>query len=177
MEIIQRAVLQSDTAGTISLSNIPNTYTHLRLIMNTRSTYTGGGAPVIYLKFNNSSSGYAYRWLVANNGAVQQPTANSGQSVAWVASGMNDTWTANARGSLDLFIPGYTSSINKSYSAQAANLRDTGDHYLVYSSGSWNSSSVISSIDLSLEVGNWKSGSTFSLYGISSGSDGITTVT
>ena len=76
--------------------------------------------------------------------------------------------TANTFGSLELYIPNYTGSTNKPFSAFGVSETNATAAEMGVGAALWSNTSAISSVLLfDSNSGNWESGSTFHLYGIS----------
>jgi hypothetical protein len=80
---------------------------------------------------------------------------------------MNDTgFTANTFGSLDIYIPGYTTSNYKLTSGNGVSETSNATAYMLLGAGMWSSTAVITSITLAQSGANLTQYSTASLYGI-----------
>ena len=170
MEVIGHIELTSTTAG-IVFSDIPQTYKDLYLVASIRNTRSATGAEArVYF---NGGSDFTTRYLGNETGTI-----GSGVITARGFCGVENGATSNANTFSNswLYVPNYTSSTPHVFSAESqAETNTTGgvSNYIV--SGLWNTSAAITSIELNGSF-TYSAGSSATLYGISAGSDGTTTV-
>jgi len=161
--LISSQVVSSGGASSITFSSIPQTYTDLKLVISARNTDTGGGA--INLTFNgDSGSNYNLVRLINSNGSLGSGSGST-NTLYWIDS--ND-WTANTFGSMELYIPNYTSSNKKSVSVDAVAENNSSSAYLqALTALLWNNTSAITSIGCaSAGSTSFMQYSSFYLYGI-----------
>jgi len=170
MKLIETKTLGT-AAASIGFTSIPQDATDLVVLISTRqSTSTG----TVYITFNGSSTGYTFRRL---NG---QGSAANSDSISFSAIYSNDTGTnetANTFGNFSVYIPNYTSAVNKSVSLDAVPESNSATYIGAQMSlvaGLWSNTAAISSINFGSN-GTFVAGSTISLYKITKGSDGIVT--
>ena len=169
--LIERIEVGSGGAASITFSSIPQTYDGLYLVVSGRDTGDSNGG-VIKLGFNSSSANYSYRWLQGSGSA-----ASSASSTSYIQ--MRNTpssATANTFGSTMIYIPNYASSNYKSASADSVGEHNGTEAYQTITAGLWSDTSAITSIQLYVGLGNFAQYSSASLYGVTAGSDGTTTV-
>jgi hypothetical protein len=171
MKFIARAELQS--AGTLSLTSIPDTYTDLMLVISAR----GANTPFLGMAFNGTSSGFTSIALVGDS-------SNAGsfsRTDTYVANISGSSYTANVYGPCQIYIANYASSNNKSYAGEIVGENNQSAANITLTAGLWSNSAAINSI----QIYNWNSGdaqqglatyTSATLYGITAGSDGTTTV-
>jgi hypothetical protein len=158
--------------STISFSSIPTdgTYTDLYLVLSLRnSTNTN----YFTLKFNSSTSNFSQRELQGEGSGT--PTSASRTDSIIRLSVATGNFTGNTFGSTKITIPNFASSNNKSFSVDAFTENNATLSYQAIIAGLWSNSSAISSIDL-VSPANFDQYSSATLYGITAGSDGTTTV-
>jgi hypothetical protein len=165
-KLISKQTLGSDTA-TVTFSGIPSTYTDLLLVCSSRSARGTFYADNVSLRFNSSSTGYSDRVL---EGASTAATSYANTSAAQITAGYSTTsvTTADTFASTSIYIPNYAGSTNKSVSSESAvenNSSAAAQAYIIASAGLWSNTAAVTSIDL-FGVANFKSGSSFFLYGI-----------
>ena len=162
--LIQAQTLTS-TATSITFSNIPQNYTDLKLVISSRSN-RAAIQDTFSVVFNDSASGYSYRRLYGDgtNPASDSDSGNTGLTTGYTQGGNG---TANVFGSLELYIPKYTSSANKSvYSEGTSENNATGSSISIVAS-LWSNAAAITSIKLTPATGaTLQIGSTFYLYGV-----------
>lgn len=168
-QLIQSTVLAANAAN-IVFSSIPNTYTHLELLIQARSTHTQPNDFVL-LRYNGDSTAGAYAYsslqvlsgyLTTENGSV------SSSSFTGFCAISGDNNQSNIFGISRIVIPEYkNTSVAKTGFAVGNSAYGTGFTSSITLQGLyWNSTAAISSITLLLNSGNnFKPGSTFQLYG------------
>ena len=149
------------TSGTITFSSIPATYTHLqiRCLMKNTSNSTN-----LYVTFNgDSASNYSAHYIYTDGQTVSSAPFNT----TFMFLGRYPSSTAaNVYGSNVIDIIDYANT-NKYKTARGFGGYDAnGSGEILYSSGSWRSTSAITNITLNTDATNWTTATTFALYGI-----------
>jgi hypothetical protein len=166
--LLGSSVLESNTAS-VSFSSISNAYTDLVLRFSVRDTGSGGTTATLVVRFNgDSTSKYSYSHLMTNTAAV-----TSGGSTAGTSGDLNDaingnTSTASTLSSGEIYIPKYTSTAGKPYSAftvTETNGVASNDAMQKWFANLYTGASAISSITLTTAY-SFATGSSFYLYGI-----------
>lgn len=169
--LIERVELSS-AASSITFSAIPQTYNGLYLIASLREA-TGTDAEVD-LKFNGNATGYSWVYLIGN-GSTSGSTRSTGTHIRAISNPSNAT--VAVFGNLSVTIPNYTSSNYKAVSVDSVSENNLATNaYQRMTTGLWSNTAAITSITLAPYTGNWEQYSSASLYGVTTGSDGITTV-
>ncbi len=163
---IARTVLGSDTA-TVTFSSISGSYNHLKLIITARDTVSAVATTPL-LQFN-SDNGANYDWQIwyGVTGTAATVTALFAQTSGslGVIPGATST-RASSRGQLEILIPDYaTTTFEKSCMATNASTAGAGVLYNLTSNIQWRNTAAITRIDLLAQT-NFKTGSIFTLYGI-----------
>jgi hypothetical protein len=166
MKLIESKTLATATAS-IEFTSIPQDGTDLLLKASLRDDQNS--AIAFYISLNGSTANFSARYLYGNGASP-----SSGTLARYVGS-TRDNATANTFNSTDIYIPNYAGSTNKSYSVDnvTENNNTTADQNII--AGLWSDTSAITSLSISPSAGNWRAGSTISLYKITKGSDGIVT--
>ena len=176
MNLIQHIELGSAQAN-IDFTNIPNTFTDLLLVSSMRSSSSNPEDG--WIQFNGDTAGnYSFRRLYGTGSGSGQSDSFGGTGTAGrVTRIVPSTYTASTFSSSQLYIPNYTSSAAKSMSADTVEENNaTGSAQFIYAT-LWTGTAAISSIKLGVLSGaNFLQGSSATLYGITKGSDGQTTV-
>jgi hypothetical protein len=174
MKLIETKTLGT-AAASIEFTSIPQTFTDLVILFSFRnSTDSYGGSA----RFNGdtSTSNYSSRRLFGNGTA---PASDSNTSLGRFTffGGVSSLATANTFGNGSLYIPNYTSATAKSMSADTVSENNATLSYQVIDAGLWNQTAAITAVSIFPAAGSTDmvAGSTFSLYGITKGSDGIVT--
>jgi hypothetical protein len=169
MELIETVIVPSGGATSIEFSSIAADWTDLYLVVSARDGDTGGA--VIYVRPNGSSSNGTTRWLRGSGGASVSGVAPNIQA----RSNSGDR-TADTFSSCSFYVPNYALSNYKSFSIEGVEENNSASAYMAIEAGLWSSTDAITSIVVAPGVGSFVEHSSASLYGISSGSDGTTTV-
>jgi hypothetical protein len=168
MTLVSTVTVGAGGAANITFSSIPQTGTDLLLVLSGRVSGSSGDAKIT---FNSSTTGYTGRYLLGSGSAA------SSDLLAQVAGSLPGTArTANTFGSIQIYIPNYAGSTNKSYSVDEVEENNATLAYLMIAAGLWANTSAITSIVLTdFSAGNFVQHSTASLYLITKGSGGATT--
>ena len=168
-------LIASNTVGsggtsTVTFSAIPGTYTDLLLRISARANVNNYGIRVRF----NSDTGTNYTWLrLEGNGASASSNSNTTygspyNTFIYSSANNQSTQTANTFGNMDLYIPNYAGSNNKSTSHDGANENNGTDAYANLIAGLWSNNAAITSITLTGDgTVDLVQYSTFYLYGIS----------
>lgn len=167
MELISTTTVGSGGAATIVFSSIPATFTDLVVLISGRCTTTDTTATLAF----NAGGSYTRRTLLGNGSATSSNTS----AVDFRISKSDDT--ASTFGSSSIYIANYAGSTVKSYSVDAVNENNATAANQAITAGLWDQTAAITSITLDAVSGDFAQHSTASLYGITKGTDGITTAT
>lgn len=160
-EPISTQTLGSDTA-TVTFSSIPQTYTDLILVSQTRSTRAGNAGDSGRIRFNSDTGTNYSTTTLEGNGSVAESTRFSTQSFILVR-------IPAATATASVLSPSIAQIMNYSNATtyKTALIRLTSVSESVgLNAGLWRNTAAITSIDFSASSGNLVSGSTFVLYGI-----------
>jgi hypothetical protein len=152
-------------SSTISFTSIPSTYTDLVIKVSARATYAANFQD-INIRFNGSTSGYSSR-LLQGDGSAATSANNASSALVWGANSVSANATANTFSNGEVYIPNYTSALNKSLSTDAVTENNATAAYIQVAAGLWSNTAAITSIEMYLGAGNYVQYSTFTLYGIS----------
>ena len=157
------------SAASVTLNNIPQSgYTDLKIVMSARSTQASYRTDIGWY-FNSSSadSTYSFKKVVAYEGGAVSSGFVSTTYVNTSALVSGDNATSNTFGSLELYVPNYLSSNNKSYSYEwTAEINSGASYILGFNAGLWANTSAINSITFVTASGSFIANSTFYLYGL-----------
>jgi hypothetical protein len=163
-QLIQAQTLTS-TAASVTFTNIPQNFTDLNLVISSRSN-RAAVQDTFAVVFNDSASGYSYRRVYGDgtNAATDSDSGNGALTTGYTQGGNG---TTNVFGSLELYIPNYTSSVNKSVSSQGTSENNATGSSISTVASLWSNTAAISSIKLTPATGaTLQIGSTFYLYGV-----------
>lgn len=152
---------------TVEFSNIPSTYTDLKIVMSARVVRTTDARSGSRLWFNNTTSlwgsfrvaGYDANSVIADAGGssyYDQPQPTAGQA------------TANTFANIEYYIPQYAGSQSEKtiYSLGTTENNSTSSWIMDFGNGRWTSSNAITNIKIDGNGHNFGQYSTFTLYGI-----------
>lgn len=173
MKVIEHIELASASAS-LTFSSIPDTYTDLYVLTSTRSTATGIHS--LYWRFNNDATGYTVRFLRGNGSNVLSGV----NTPAYLQAGYNTPadYTSSTFSNTSLYVPNYLSANPKSVVLDGASENNSTTAFHMLASGIWDiaTDAAITSITLFSESGNLAQYTSATLFGITAGSDGTTTV-
>lgn len=165
-------------AATINFNNIPQTYTDLYLVVSGRLTDSVDATYPWYplqIRPNDLTTNLSAKRLYGTGG---MGTTGS-QTFTYVAPEINPgNSTANTFSTSTIYISDYTSSDSKIFSIDSVSESSGSNALQMILSGFWNSTDPITSLVLYSHTGSGSIAqyTAATLYGITPGSDGITTV-
>jgi hypothetical protein len=157
----------SSSQAYVQFSSIPQGFAHLYLEYKVSSSNTTGNVAVL-VNFNNDTTGsnYSY-WTVQGFGSAGNSAYGTADS-SFFGLCTTSTSAANAYAANTAHIPLYsaTNKYKSSYvdATSVNNSNETKFYEKTYNL--WKSTSAINTIKLTCAVGNFMSGSTFTLYGV-----------
>jgi hypothetical protein len=168
MTLIETKTLGT-AAASIEFTSIPQTFTDLFLLYSARTT-RASVAESVGLNVNGTTS-VSIRGLYGTGSSAA--SFSDGRSVGFFPS---NNATANTFSNSSLYFPNYTGSTQKSVSADSVSENNATEAYQNLHALLYTDTIAITSFGVQcLEGGTLAIGSTFSLYGILKGSDGIVT--
>jgi hypothetical protein len=157
---IATVTVGSGGASTINFTSIPGTYTDLVIRMSGRSTTTDVD---MFFTFNSNTSNYTRR-VLRGTGSNASSTNNT-DNYATTVDGSGET--SNTFANLEMYIPNYAGSNNKSYSIDDVFENNSITAYQYMLAGLWSNTSAITSLSFYfLSGGTFAQYSTATLYGI-----------
>ena len=153
----------NSAASSVTFSNIPQFYTDLKVVMSARSS-NASNFDNPRISINNSTSTFTRKEIYAESGSA------GSESVAdrIIGNCPAANLTANTFGSLEFYLPNYTSSNYKFWSCDSVTGSNSATYSLWLLAGLWSTTTAVSTIAFSLQTGaNFVQHSTFTLYGIS----------
>ena len=159
--LISSVTVGSGGASSIDFTSIPATYTDLVLKISMRDDETGAGNADLFMSFNSTGVN-STKVLYGYGSGVG---SNSGNLIAGAGASAGNT--ANTFSSIDIYIPNYTSSSNKSISLDFVDEDNNTVAYSTLTAGLWTVTSAITSISLTTtSTKKFVQYSTAYLYGI-----------
>lgn len=159
-KLIETVTVGSGGAASIAFTSIPQTYTDLLLKLSVRSTQTNI-ANTLTISFNGSTSNFTARLLEGSGASV----SSFSQSAGNIGNVQGTTSTSSVFSSLDVYIPNYAGSNNKSYSADGVTENNATTAYQTLSAGLWSQTAAIT--EIGIYINDLAQYSSASLYGIS----------
>ena len=148
----------------ITFSNIPQNYSDLKVVLSIRTTRSANGDD-IDVSFNGSTSNISGKRMWTG-GSSTIATASAARYIG-ISTAASDT--TNVFSNIELYISGYASSTNKSYTSHSVN-ENNGTGYQEVVGGLLSSNSPITIVSFNSDnSGTFIAGSTFTLYGIGQG--------
>lgn len=164
-EAIATTTVGAGGAATIEFTSIPGTYTDLVVKLSVRGD-NNVTTQQMYMTFNNSTTGYSARQVYGDGASATSATlSNSGAAISIVNTNTSVS-TANTFSSTDVYIPNYTSSNNKSASADSVTENNGTTALAGLTAGLWSNTAAITSVKFAPQSGNFVQYSTATLYGI-----------
>lgn len=165
--LISSNVLGS-SATSVTFSSITSTYTDLVVLASIR---TDRGSAIatdnIRLTLNGDSSTIYSSTGISGNGSTANSFRTSATAGSIVGAADASGATANTFASYELYLPNYTSTVNKQMSNLMMQENNLSEAYIQNFATLYRNTSAISSITLTPVVGpNLIAGSSFYLYGI-----------
>jgi hypothetical protein len=162
--------LASTTVGatsvaSITLNNIPQNYTDLKLVLSTRVSGGANAWSDHTYSFNgtSTSTNVGSRVLYGTGTSALSTTFTT----AYFSIGEGNAGTANTFGNSELYIPNYTLSNFKSMSSDGASENNATSSLTQMQAALWSNTSAITSITITdISSNNYVQYSTVTLYGI-----------
>jgi hypothetical protein len=165
MTLIASNTVGSGGVSSVTFSSIPATYTDLLLKISAR-TNRSAVQDNLAISLNNSSSSFSGITLYGY-GSGAGAFSTGGNTDVSIFDGASSTASTFSNG--DIYIPNYTSSNYKSWSADSVEENNNTTAYSYLNAGLWSNTAAITSITFaSANSASFVQYSTFYLYGISS---------
>ena len=161
-EAIATVEVGSGGAADIEFTSIPATYTDLLVKVSARST--DGNWQGMYMRLNGATTNYSSIYLDGTGSSVGSGVITTTGLYVSTIGGTNTTSSTFTNS--EIYIPNYTSSNNKSLSADGSAENNATAAYLNLIANLWSDSAAITSILLYSAAGNIAQYSTATLYGI-----------
>jgi hypothetical protein len=163
MTLIQTQTVGAGGSTNLNFTGIPNTFTDLCVVWSTRDNVAGNQNNLL-ITFNGSSTGYSER-MVYGNGSSAAALSQSAANIGFAYSAGSGA-TANTFSSGQMFIPNYSTSLNKTVSIEVVGETNASSAVQVATTALWSNSAAIDRITLTSNGGTLQQGSTASVYGI-----------
>lgn len=165
--LISRQVLGSDTA-TVTFSSIPNTYYSLRVVWLAKTS--NGTVTDLRVRFNSDTGANYQREITFGVGSTGHTDFGDNAATFISAGVLAESTNDNICGAGEFVVPAYLGGTFKTHlSGHFVSWdKDAPDLPLDGTAGGWwSTGAAVTTIALSSSAGNLKTGSSFSLYGLS----------
>jgi hypothetical protein len=167
VQIGSTVTVGSGGAANIDFSLIPSTYTDLVLKLSLRGSDANNYVNS-RISFNGSTSGYTCKMVYGLGSGTPSSLNNSvTNAVDFSSYGTGSSATASTFGSVDVYIPNYAGSQNKSLSVDQVSENNATTAIAALTAGLWSNSAAINQITITPAVGTYVQYSTATLYGLS----------
>ena len=170
MTVIEHIEVGSGGAASIEFTSIPADYTDLCLKLSSQSENLNTSVDIVLIQFNSVASGYSAKALQGLGSSVNSFDNTDGFILWTPESG------TSAFANTEVYIPNYAGSENKSYSVDTVSEKNATDARQILVAGLWSNTAAITSIKMTVANYDFSQYSSATLYGITAGSDGTTTV-
>lgn len=168
MTLISAVTVPAGLPTTIDFTNIPQTYTDLKLVCSVRDNYAGPSINLA-IRVNGLSTGiYSRRYLYGNPSGAPSGASNSGtgETVLYLGYANANTSTSNVFSSTELYIGGYTTANFKPVSTDSTSEGNQTDQPISTVASLASTTSAITSISIIGTGTGFIQNSTAYLYGI-----------
>jgi len=170
--LLRTLVVPPAGASSITFDNIPQTgYTDLKVVCSTRDTNATANNGALFVQFGNGTidtgANYTNRWLQGTGSGANSQLQASKTSLYFGGYGGMDTAgnTANTYSNVEIYIPNFTSSNQKSVSCDSVGEQNGTTAYANLEAGLWTGTGAITIIKITATTA-YTQYSTFSLYGL-----------
>jgi hypothetical protein len=172
MKLIATVTLTTTT--NFEFQNIPQIYTDLKLTGSFRTNKGSISDANLTINGGLETVSHPIRNLSGTGSSVFTGFNNfNNANLAQMAIGTD--YTSNTFNNIELYFPNYTGSTQKSFSLDGVTENNATASYQTISAGLFQSTNPITRLLIDSAGATLIAGSTFSLYGITKGSDGIVT--
>jgi hypothetical protein len=143
MQLVSTVTVGAGGAASIEFTGIPQTATDLLLVLSDRNDLSfSSDTTSVRIIFNSSGGTYADR-ILRGNGSSASSTQAGDNPIGYY---QHNNFTANSFANRAVYIPNYTSSSAKSYSADSVVTSTSGSPTSSIIAGSWTGTAAITSI-------------------------------
>ena len=165
MQLIEHIEVGAGGASSIEFTSIPQDGVDLVLVVSARTTLANNHDSVYVVVNNDTSTTYQHIVLRGYNSTVQSFSLPTTLGL-YAGNTSGSTSTSNTFGNFAVAFSNYTSTTNKSVSADSVSENNSSDAHAAIVAASYPNSSAISSLKLVTNASNFVQYSTASLYKI-----------
>ena len=180
MAITKLATLTASGVSSASFSGISGSYNDLKILGSAHTDDASGSTTpyqVMTIRFNSDSSSvyfvsYGYATGTTATGVTYGWTSYTSAQEISVPLAPNATSSQNDFSAIEMYIPAYAGSRQKKCRVQGSFMTPYAsaggpNPITIMGNGGWDNTSAITSITFSANYGDFVSGTSFTLYGIS----------
>ncbi len=171
-ESIATVTVGSGGSANISFTSIPSTYKHLQVRFLAQDTRAGYYIGDMNMRFNSSSTGYAFH-ILTGNGSIAFADQGTNYAEIYIGSGSIGTTTGGTFGAGVIDILDYTSTSKYKTTRTLVGNDHNGTGgtgslggRITFTSGLWQNTNAINEITIYGGNGNLAQYSHFALYGV-----------
>jgi hypothetical protein len=166
-KLIDKAILTGNQTS-IDFVSIPSTYTDLLIRASLRSDQGSSNGQDIYIQFNNdTAANYSFKRIYGTGSSAASDGVSSASTAGRVGRTTSASATVSTFASNDIYIPNYTSSNQKSVSADGVEENNATASLMSLNAVLWTGTSAISSFKIfPFSATNFVQYSSIYLYGI-----------
>lgn len=161
LTLIEKITVGSSSVASITFSNIPQTYTDIKVLVSARTSGSGDFRAYVYP--NGATTNLSSMNIYADGSSAYSNTYSNG-AIGFFINTADEGATIFGNG--EIYFPNYSSSGYKGFSLDGATEHNGTGPYYGISSGRWNNNSTITSLEMRPTLGSFVQYSTFYLYGI-----------
>jgi hypothetical protein len=159
---IATVTVGSGGAASIDFSSIPSTYTDLVVYLSLRDETTNG-FPGVTMEINGLTTNRTWRRLRGDGSAATSTNGTDGE----VNTMPGADKTASSFGNIQVYLPNYSGSSNKSFSVDGVTETNATASNAILTAGLWSDTPVINQLTFkSASATDFNQYSTATLYGI-----------
>jgi hypothetical protein len=159
----------ASSAGSVTFTSIPQTFTDLCIKTMTRTTSAGVSAGYLYSINGTGGSGTYVSTGLRATGSSPTTVVNS-TNYGWHLDFANGGgMIANSFSVHEIYIQNYVDSLglNRTFAVTGGQMNSTTPRYIGVQTTKYQGTTAITSITFQSDAGSWDIGSSFDLYGIS----------
>lgn len=159
---ISTTTVGSTAVPSITFTNIPQTYSDLKIVCSSRDDRAGTQNGV-FVTINGSTANFASQEMQFSGSG----NGTSPQAARLVGYSVSSTGTSNYFTNFEIYIPDYTNTgVNKTLLSDCAQENNQQTAYLLYGAHLRSSTAAITEVALVPDTANFVQNTTATLYGI-----------
>ena len=163
---IATVTVGSGGQASMDFTSIPSTYTDLLMKFSLRTDRPSTDLSGLRLTFNGATTNFSSKGIEGNGASAI--SYNGGTTSVEAAYAPASTATASTFNNMEIYIPNYAGSNNKSVSIDTVQENNITTTYANLIAGLWSNTAAITSIKMAMTTANnFVQYSTATLYGIS----------